>query len=158
MTAPEIRVARMLDQLDVAWQDFQGTYAGLTEAQLLIPGVTGDWSVRDLIAHVAWWDAEAITHLPLVLRDEPLPRYSRLYGGIDAFNALMTERKRGLSLDEVRREFVETHGRLVAFIESVPPAEIVARPRFRHRLKLDTFGHYPIHAADIRAWRREHDL
>ena len=151
--APEIRVARMLDQLDAAWRDFLDAYAGLTDEQMLIPGVTGAWSVRDLIAHVTWWDAEAITHLPLILRDEPLPRYSRMYGGIDAFNALMTEQKRGLSLAEVRGELVETHQRLDAFIESVPPTGIVARPRFRHRLKLDTFGHYPIHAADIRAWR-----
>lgn len=156
--SPEIRVARMLDQLDAAWRDFQDAYAGLTDEQVLIPGVTGAWSVRDLIAHVTWWDEETITHLPLILRDEPLPRYSRMYGGIDAFNALMTEKKRGLSLAEVRGEFVETHQRLVSFIESVPPAAIVARPRFRHRLKLDTFGHYPIHAADIRAWREVHAL
>lgn len=154
MSTPEARVNRMLDQLDAAWQDFQDAYAGLASDQLLTPGVTGAWSVRDLIAHVTWWDAEAITHLPLILAGGRPPRYSTTYGGIDAFNALMTEKKRGLSLAEVRQEFDETHQRLIDYIQRVPPERIVAEPRFRRRLKLDTFGHYPIHAADIRAWRQ----
>jgi hypothetical protein len=80
------------------------------------------------------------------------------YGGIDAFNALMTERKANLSLDDVRREFFETHARLVDYIVSLPPERILAEPRFRRRLKLDTFGHYPIHTADILAWRERQGL
>jgi uncharacterized protein (TIGR03083 family) len=152
MSEPQARVDRMLAQLDAAWQDFQDAYAGLTDDQLLIPGVTGAWSVRDLIAHVTWWDEEAITHLPLTLNGERLPRYSEMYGGIDAFNAVMTEKKRGLSLAEVRAEFAETHQRLIDYIRSLPPDAVVAEPRFRRRLKLDTVGHYPIHAAEIRAW------
>ena len=147
------RVDKMLAQLDAAWIDFQASYAGLSDAELLVPGVTGAWSVRDLIAHVTWWDAEAISHLPLVLEGGRPPRYSVTYGGIDAFNALMTERKAGLTLDEVRTEFVATHERLVAYILSLEPEEILAEPRFRKRLRLYTFAHYPIHAEDIRRWR-----
>ncbi len=149
------RVDKLLNQLDAAWMEFQESYAGLTDEQILVPGVTGAWSVRDLIAHVTWWEEEAIAHLPLILDGGRAPRYSVKYGGIDAFNALMTERTRGRSLAEVRREFAETHRRLVSYILSVPPEHLVAEPRFR-RLKLDTFGHYPIHTADIRAWRSQH--
>ncbi|MBA2276311.1 MAG: maleylpyruvate isomerase family mycothiol-dependent enzyme [Chloroflexia bacterium] len=150
------RVDKLLNQLDAAWMEFQESYAGLTDEQILVPGVTGAWSVRDLIAHVTWWEEEAIAHLPLILDGGRAPRYSVKYGGIDAFNALMTERTRGRSLAEVRREFAETHRRLVSYILSVPPEHLVAEPRFRRRLKLDTFGHYPIHTADIRAWRSQH--
>jgi uncharacterized protein (TIGR03083 family) len=158
MSPPQARIDRMLAQLDTAWRDFQDAYAGLTDEELLIPGVTGAWSVRDLIAHVTWWDEEAITHLPLALTGQPLPRYSQVYGGIDAFNALMTEQKRGLSLAEVRAEFIATHERLIDYIRSLSPEEIVTAPRFRRRLKLDTSGHYPIHAADIRVWRETRGL
>src|SRR5262245_19790217 len=94
------RVAKLLDKLEAAWSEFQESYAGLSDEQMVEPGVTGEWSVRDVIAHVTWWDEEALKHLPTVLAGERLPRYSAMYGGIDAFNALMTERKRGLSLDE----------------------------------------------------------
>jgi hypothetical protein len=147
------RVDRMLGQLDEAWQEFHASYAGLSDEQMLIPGVCGEWSVRDLIAHVTWWDAEALKHLPLVLEGGRPPRYSVTYGGIDAFNALMTERKAHLSLDEVRQQAVETHQQLVDYIVSESPERILAEPRFRKRLRLDTFGHYPIHTDQIRAWR-----
>jgi hypothetical protein len=75
------------------------------------------------------------------------------YGGIDAFNARMTEQKRGLSLSEVHAQLVTTHGRLIEFIQSVPD-HLVGHSRFRRRLRLDTYGHYPLHAAAIRQWRQ----
>lgn len=156
MGAPRNRVEKLIDKVEAAWADFHAAWAGLPDDALLIPGVCGEWSIRDLIAHVSWWDEEAITHLPMVLEGRTPPRYSVTYGGIDAFNALKTEEKRGLSLDEVRREADATHGRLVAYLESVPVERLVGNSRFTHRLRLDTYGHYPIHAADIRAWREAH--
>jgi hypothetical protein len=75
------------------------------------------------------------------------------YGGIDAFNAMKTEEKRRLSLDEVRREAEETHRRLIDYLQGVPLEKLQGNSRFTHRLRLDTYGHYPIHARDIHAWR-----
>ena len=148
-----VRFDRLLGKLDAAWMAFQASYDELTDDQLLIPGVTGAWSVRDLIAHVTWWDEEAITHLPLIMAGGTPPRYSVQYGGIDAFNALMTECKADLSLDEVRHEFAETHRRLIDYLLGLPPGEVMVNDRFKRRLRLDTHGHYPIHTADILAWR-----
>src|SRR2546429_176532 len=76
-------------------------------------GVTGAWSVRDILAHVSTWEEEALTHLPLILEGGTPPRYSVTYGGIDAFNAQMTERKACPSLAAVRRQLDETHRRLI---------------------------------------------
>ena len=143
----------MLATLDADWMGFRESYAGLPDAALTEPGVTGSWSVRDLIAHVTWWEEEALRHLPLILDGGRPPRYSVTYGGIDAFNAQMTERKADFSLDEVRAEFAETHRRLVAYLRDVPPEHLLGNSRFRRRLRLDTYGHYPIHTADIRRWR-----
>jgi len=58
---------RLLKRLDKAWQDFQEAHAGLSDALLMKPGVTGAWSVRDIVAHVTTWEEEALKHLPLVL-------------------------------------------------------------------------------------------
>jgi hypothetical protein len=145
--------ARLLARVDKAWTAFTESYAGLSDVELLEPGVTGGWSVRDIIAHVTWWEEEALQHLPGILRGETPPRYSVTYGGIDAFNALMTERKRPLSLADLLREQARTHRRLVALIERAPADQITTDTRWRHRLRLDTYGHYPKHAAAIRRWR-----
>jgi hypothetical protein len=145
---------QLLKRLDKAWVAFNESYAGLSDAQLMEPGVTGAWSVRDILAHVTTWEEEALTHLPLILKNGMPPRYSVRYGGIDAFNARMTEQKRRLSLSEVRGQLAATHGRLVDFIQSAPEGQLIEETRFRHRLRLDTYSHYPLHAEAIRQWRQ----
>src|SRR5216684_1149950 len=151
-----VRVDRrqLLRRLDTAWGAFEASYAGLSDAQLVKPGVTGDWSVRDILAHVTTWEEEALTHLPLILEGGTPPRYSVRYGGIDAFNARMTEQKASLSLATVRRQLDETHRRLIDFIQRAPEDQWRRETRFRRRLRLDTYGHYPQHAEAIRQWRR----
>src|SRR5437867_196391 len=146
---------RLLKRLDRAWEAFQQSYAGLSDAELLVPGVTGAWSIKDIIAHVSWWEEEALKHLPLILAGGRPPRYSVAYGGIDAFNARMTEQKKDLSLAEVLRQRDEVHGRLITFIEGVPDDQVSGKTRFRRRLRLDTYGHYPKHARAIRKWREQ---
>jgi hypothetical protein len=136
-----------------AWADFEASYAGLSDDQLLIPGVQGGWSVRDIIAHVTWWEEEALKHVPLVASGGRPPRYSTTYGGIDAFNALMTAQRSHLSLEEVRAQHRSVHARLVAYLEALPEPLLASGSRVRRRLRLDTYGHYPLHAAAIRRWR-----
>lgn len=150
---PMDRRRRLLDRLDRAWRGFQDSYAGLPDAELLERGVTGAWSVRDIIAHVTTWEEEALKHLPLVLMGRRPPRYSVTYGGIDAFNAQMTERKKNLPLADVLRDQEDVHHRLIDLIESVPEDQLGGDTRFRHRLRLDTYGHYPKHAEAVAKWR-----
>jgi len=145
--------SQLLRRLDKAWKELEASYAGLSDAELMEPGVTGAWSVRDLIAHVTWWEEEALTHLPLICAGGKPPRYSVEYGGIDAFNARMTELKRDLSLAEVLRQRDQTHARLVQLIERVSEDQFTTETRFRRRLRLDAYGHYPKHAEAIRRWR-----
>ena len=143
----------VLKQLDKAWVAFTGSYLGLSEVELLEGGVVGDWSVRDVIAHVSTWEEEALAHLPLIMRGGRAPRYSVSYGGIHEFNRLMTERKRGLSVSAVVEEQEEVHRRLVGFILGAPEELFVRETRFRRRLRLDTWSHYPKHTEAIRKWR-----
>ena len=145
---------QLLARLDKAWAALGESYAGLTEAEMTTPGVAGDWSVKDMLAHVATWEEEALKYLPLVLAGGRPLRYAS-YGGIDAFNARMTEAKRRLSLAEVQQLLEETHRQLIAYLRHVPEEQFATETRFRHRLRLDTYSHYPLHATMIRAWREQ---
>jgi hypothetical protein len=149
-----VHTGKVLKRLDKAWEELNQSYAGLSDSELLEPGVTGDWSVRDIIAHVTWWEEEALTHLPAILAGRRPPRYSTTYGGIDAFNARMTEERSHLSLAAVLQQRDEVHRRLVALVESTPDDQLAGETRFRRRLRLDTYGHYPKHARAIRQWRQ----
>jgi hypothetical protein len=144
---------KLLQQLDKAWAIFKESYAGLSDSQLTEPGVTGSWSVKDIIAHVTWWEDEALKHLPLIITGGRPPRYSTQYGGIDAFNAQMTGQRHSLSLSVVLRQMDETHRRLIDYVHSAPEEQCTRETRFRRRLRLDTYSHYPQHAKAIREWR-----
>jgi len=146
---------RLLSRLDRAWQDFVESHEELSEELLLEPGVTGRWSVRDIVAHVTTWEEEALKHLPTILKNGTPLRYSTEYGGIDAFNAQTTENKKDLSLAEVFRERDNVHQRLLAFLQDVPEEQFRSETRFCRRLRLDTYGHYPKHAQGIRQWLKK---
>jgi hypothetical protein len=144
---------QLLSKLERAWQDFVESHAGLSAELLLEPGVTGRWSVRDKLAQVKTWGEEALKHLPTIRKGGTPLRYSIEYGGIDAFNAQTTEKKKDLSLADVFRERDNVHQRLLAFLQQVPDQEFRSETRFCRRLRLDTYGHYPKHSQAVRKWR-----
>ncbi|PYO80380.1 MAG: hypothetical protein DMD67_00590 [Gemmatimonadetes bacterium] len=127
--------SQLLKRLDKAWEAFRESYAGLSNAEL---------------------EEEALTHLPLIVAGGRPPRYSVTYGGIDAFNAKRTEERKDLLLVEVLRRQEDVHRRLIALIESAPDDQVNGETRFRRRLRLDTYGHYPKHERAIRKWREQH--
>jgi hypothetical protein len=146
---------QLLDKLDKAWLDLCDSYAGLSHEEMTQPGVTEGWSVKDILAHVTTWEEEAITHLPHILEGTRPPRYSTLYGGIDAFNALRAGEKRALPPEEVLRQFEDVHRQLVEYIAQAPEEQFTTETRFRRRIRLDTYSHYPHHAQAIREWRAQ---
>jgi hypothetical protein len=148
---------QLLKKLDKAWGLFKESYAGLSDTQLTQPGAMGTWSLKDILAHVTTWEEETLKYLPLISQGDRPPRYSTMYGGIDAFNAHMMEQKRGLSLSEVVRQLDATHRRLIDYIQSVPQEQFARETPFRRRLRLDTYRHYAEHARVIREWRERLD-
>ena len=140
---------QLLKKIDTPWAALRASYAGLSEAQLAQPGVTGDWSVIDILAHVSAWENEALTHLPHILEGKRPPKYSDLYGGIDAFNALKVRQSRAVSPAEVLARVEATHRQLVDYLESAPAEQFATETRFRRRIRLDTYSHYPIHTQAI---------
>jgi DinB superfamily len=152
MSATGARGTRILKTIDAAWTSFTASFDGLLDARMLEPGVTGDWSVKDVLAHVTIWEEEALKYLPLIAEGGRPPKYATL-GGIDSFNTQMVERRRSLTLAEVRRQLEETHRRLRDYVAAAPEDLLTPDTRFRRRLRFDTYSHYPEHAEAIREWR-----
>jgi hypothetical protein len=80
------------------------------------------------------------------------------YGGVDNFNARQYEINARLGLPEARELLTVTHQRLLDFLATVPESWFATETRFRHRLRLDTWGHYPEHTEAILSWRQERGL
>lgn len=140
-------------RLETAWTALRVSYTDLSDSQLIAAGVTDDWSIKDILAHITIWEEEALKHLPVLIDGGRPPRYSVTYGGIDAFNDQMIAQRRDLSLADVMQHLDTTHQRLVEFIETIPDEHITRETRVRRRLRLDTYSHYPLHTKAIHAWR-----
>ena len=141
---------QLFQKLEQAWTALKESYSGLSEAQLTESGVMGEWSVKDTLAHVTTWE-EALKYLPLILTGGIPPRYIQS-GGIDAFNAQMAEQKWDMALPEVLRQLEETHPWLLDYLHSVPEEHFTRETPFRHRLRLDAYCHYSLHARAIQEW------
>jgi hypothetical protein len=117
------------------------------------PGAAGKWSVRDILAHISTWDAEALKALPVILAEKKTPLYSALYGGVDQFNRQEHERKSRLSLAEVKQELADVHRQLVTYLQTAPEKAFTPGTRFQRRLRSDSYAHYLEHARSIAEWK-----
>ena len=49
----------MIERIQSSWGELMAAMEGLTDEQGSEAGVTGEWSVKDLMNHVAYWDNQA---------------------------------------------------------------------------------------------------
>jgi hypothetical protein len=124
-----------LEQVNASWQQFMQAIDGIPEERMTEPGVVGDWSVKDALAHVAYWD------------DPDLPDSG---GDWQPINEREAANRANWSLADVRRNLEETHERLLAALRAKPDID-------PEQVRGD-WEHYDEHAAEIRAWRERQGL
>ena len=100
---------------------------GLHEEDLTRPATIGggDWSAKDLIGHIAFWEDLALQTIVAAKAHSRSPAediFSRP-GGVDQANAEDQERKRNWSQKRVRVDAEETHRRLLEAISSMGDVE-----------------------------------
>jgi uncharacterized damage-inducible protein DinB len=138
-----------------AWQEFNASLAGIPDELWQQPNTIGEWSLQDILGHIATWENEAIKYIPVILEGKRLPRYKDMYGGIDAFNAMTVAENRKLSLAEAHQHSAQTHQKLLDYLQALPEDNFASGSRVLRRILLDTYGHYPYHTKAIREWREQ---
>lgn len=157
-------------------QQKQGAWEALLDqvgpARLDQPGVNGDWSMKDIVAHLTGWNRWLVARLEAAGRGEPAPPPpwpARL--GLedeDAINAWIYESSRARTVDDVLAESRQVFQGLLAAIASLPddvrietvePAYYLLWVNGERFLAGEFFDHFQDdHEPDVRAWlaRVEH--
>ena len=118
----------------------------------------GEWSVRDVLVHIARWQDGWAHFLELLAKGERpvVPGYE---GDDDAYNAESVRLAEGQSWERVMGTLRAARQRHDAAIRglSALDADRYAEGRSARRLS-DAAGHDREHIEDIAAWRRQHSI
>lgn len=99
--------------------------ARFSDQALTKPGAEGDWSARELMAHIAAWDSWTRRAIELRLTSENLPaEMLEEARNPDPFNARAAEAWKGYDAAEARAAFDKAHADLVEFMSSTPPEKL----------------------------------
>lgn len=140
---------QILQEIATEWMELQGLLANVPAGRIEAHPLVGNWSVKDLMGHITTWEAEAMMNIEGFLGHPS--RQMRTYPDVDGFNERTVAEKRAVSLEEARRDLVETHTRLVQLLEGLPAAAFDQEP-VAHRIQLDSYGHYKEHSETLRGW------
>jgi len=131
--------------------------ASLTHAQMLLPGVDGEWSVKDALAHISTWERWMIRWTTSLVRgekpDTPEP------WDIEKMNAGTYARVKDKPLAEVLEEFRLSYWDSLALAESLSEKQLQTiyadtwpMGPLWSGIAANTNGHYKEHRTDIQKW------
>jgi hypothetical protein len=153
--AADSRVQALVDELVAAREEFQAALGDIDPALLTSPGLVGEWSARELVAHMGYWAGHAAEAIHLAEQDR-LDEFEADVPSVDERNAVVarvageTDMPTVLSREELAFEAFRKR------ILTVDPAWLTERDAdgdtLEEIIKYDGADHYREHTTDIRAW------
>jgi len=151
--------ADVLKSLDHSWNELRSAVESVSEDEMLAPGVTEQWSVKDLLGHIAFWANRAANTLTEVSagRGDQVPG-TESQAETDDWNAREAVARKDKTLAELRSEWERAHEAARAALEKFPEDKL--DEPFKERTVVfsfgaDTFAHYQEHAFQIKQWLRQ---
>jgi hypothetical protein len=150
----------IFNALEESREQFLDLIDNLSEEQLLTPGVEGEWSLRDILVHLARWEAELVKLLWQV-RQEQRPTTVHFSGqSTDEINDRWQLESRGRPLERVLEDFHGVRAQTQRRLEEFSDRDLTDPTRYRwlegqplwERVGGDSFEHERKHAAHVREW------
>jgi hypothetical protein len=132
----------MLDAEDEGWRELHARLARLSDEDWVRPGVNGEWTAKDVMAHVAVWHAVTTDRFEVLRMIGTLPEYPP----VDEFNRDQYEKSRDLSLHDVRVMYEAARHRFreeIALLPTDPGANLVTI------VESNAHGHYREHIEQL---------
>ena len=157
-----MKKSELLDWLQEEYQQWEALLDEIGTARMDQPGVNGDWSIKDMVAHLYYgWQPRLIARLQAAQRGEPEPPppWPAHLQTDDEINAWIYESNRERSVREVLDESHQVFQQLLAVIEGLPDDTRIDEEwhlvwlngqRFPSGEFFDHF--HDDHEPDVRAW------
>jgi hypothetical protein len=149
------QVQALLEELHAARTEFMAALADVEPSLLTAPGLAGEWSARELIAHLGYWAG----HAAEAIHQAELDRTSD-FGedelDVDERNAVVARVAADTDLATVQQREEAAFQALVTRLERADPAWLDEKVSYGDTLERviqdDGAEHYREHTLDLRAW------
>lgn len=113
---------QLVEIVDEERTDWEALLADVDPDLMDEPGVTGDWSFRDVTAHLLAWRDGGIRLLEAEARGEPEPPtpWPATLTNDDEINAWLAERDRDIPVDTVLDAYADTFARMRTVVMALP--------------------------------------
>ena len=113
-------------QMADARERLLAAFEGLSEEELIEPGVCGDWSVRDVIAHVAAWDRETTAMFAAMLKGERHYFLDLDEEGLEQFNQDRHAVAVDMPVSDAIAELTDARQAMIDLLKGVDNAQLFA--------------------------------
>lgn len=148
-------IDRLLEELDAAREDFLAALEEVDADLVTVPGVVGDWSVRDVVVHVAAWADHASRALDLAAEGRGAA-FDYDTAQTDAMNERILADGRSVSpADALTREdvaFTAFRDRLARLDPELLQLRMGNDDTVEEVIRYDGPDHYAEHTGHLRAW------
>jgi hypothetical protein len=152
--------AQLLDDLMNERAQFEALLDEIGQANMTQSGVAGDWSMKDIVAHLTGWRRRTVAHFQAALRHESTfsPPWPEHLVEDDEINAWIYDANKDRPLSDVLDESNAVFRQLVDTLSAFPEAELLDPNRFdwlegEPISGAAFFGHFhEEHEPDMRAW------
>ena len=153
--------SELLHWLQAEYQQWAAFLDQIGPVRMEQPGVNGDWSIKDIVAHLTGWQPRLIARIQAAQRGEPAPPppWPAHLQTDDEINAWIYAANHDRSVREVLDEAHQVFQQLLAVIEGLP--DDVRIDSAHHLVWLgdqrfpagEFFDHFhDDHEPDVRAW------
>lgn len=148
--------AATLADLAAAHVDFKETVRGIPEDRLSVP-MHGEWSVKDLIAHISSWNEFTSLDMRRLARGHVPCMAAFREADVNEWNAFLVRPRKLFPAAQVMAELEGCYDALAEALAAVPqamfePGNMVAN------ILLIARGHYREHTGHIRQWRSKEGI
>lgn len=151
---------RLVADLDAARADFIEALGAVDAGLVTVPGVMEDWSVRDMVVHLAAWAEHASRALELASTGRGA-EFAYSTDDTDAMNArILTDARATAPVDALAREetaFEALRSGVVALDPALLGVRLGNGDRVEEVIRYDGPDHYAEHASHLRSWFAEDD-